>query len=420
MWAPKEKGIMRDTIRKIVDDYKSVKLLGQDEGYVVFTGEEPDSKAAVAIKILPRLLGEDPQIARSFRSLSRAVRQLNHPNIASVRKVGEEEGLPYLITRALEEAQPLAAKLNQPWAVDVAADVVMQVGQALEHAYNKGVVHGSLNPDNIVVEDDGRVMVTDFGLTELQNLVGVHLEQATTPFVAPEREGGGEASSRADVYSLAAVLYSMLANRPPEMAEGQVVPPSHFNEDVAPAMDAVVVKALAQDPAERYPDAKSFLAAFGSVTLAPTVKKRTWSVTANNRCSRCGAKNQSSRFCRKCGARLEEEDRHESGSILDEPIQVTTVEVKRTGIEVGEGVNLRETIIAQPMSVATGEMLAEFPEPMPVPRFDLAAMWPAVDDQSMLAMPEPPPMPVVDWAEIAPPMPEVPKIGDTDVTAEDD
>ncbi|NIV36570.1 MAG: protein kinase, partial [Anaerolineae bacterium] len=188
---------MRDLIRQILEGYKSLKLEGQEEGYVQFSGQDPDSRQPVSIKILPRLLGSDPQISERFDDLSRAVRHLNHPNIAAVRKAGEEAGLPYIITRTLEKGHSLAAKLDQPWAVDTAADVVSQVGMALEHAYNKGVVHGGLTPDNVVVQDDGRVLVTDFGLEEMMDLVGVEAKKGASPFVAPERVVGQSADARA-------------------------------------------------------------------------------------------------------------------------------------------------------------------------------------------------------------------------------
>ena len=153
----------------------------------------------MSIKILPRVIEQNPQIAKSFQGLARTIRQLNHPNIASIRKVGEEAGLPYIITRSVEKAQPLTAKLNQPWAIDAAADVVMQVGQALEHAAKKGLVHGGLTPENVVVEDNGQVQVTDFGLNELQDIVGVQLKEAASPFLAPEksaRRAGGRPRRR--------------------------------------------------------------------------------------------------------------------------------------------------------------------------------------------------------------------------------
>jgi serine/threonine protein kinase len=404
---------MREKIRRVVQEFKSAKLEGQDEGYIVFGAEEPGTGQRIRIKIPPRLLGQDPQIAAGFRRLSQSIRQLNHPNIASVRTVGEREGLPYIVTRTIEKARPLVDKLDQPWAVDVAADMVMQVGQALEHAYRKGVVHGSLSPDKIVMHDDGRVQVTDFGTSELLELLGVHLKQGASPYLAPERLEGMPADARADVYSLASVLYGLLAKREPQVVDGEVLPPSRFNPDVPAEMDRVVVKALAPDAADRYPDAKSFLAALGSVTLAPAVVKAK-KAPPSKACPQCGAGRQTGRFCRKCGARLDQPAPvvpPPAESILDEPIQVTEVTVGR--VKMGKGLDVHDTVIASsPVPVATGELAAEFPQALEMPQLDLQILQYATGTLAETAMPEPPPMPVIDWGEVAPPMPGVPTIED--------
>jgi hypothetical protein len=408
---------MRGPIRKIGEGYKSLKLEVQDDGLVLYSGQDPNSRQKVSIKVLPRVLGSDPQIAERFHDLAQGIRQLNHPNITTVRKVGEEGGLPFLVTRALEKGQPLAAKLDQPWAVDAAADVVMQVGQALEHAYRKGVSHGSLSPEAIVVQDDGRVQVSDLGLAELQRLVGAQVDAGASPYQAPERAAGEAPDAESDVYALGAVLYNLLAKRSPQVVGGQVLPPSRFNPDVLPAMDAVVVKALAQDPEARYPDPRSFLAALGAVSLAPMVRARP--PKASTGCPTCGAKRQTGRFCRKCGARLEAPE-----SVLDEPIQVTKVEVGQ--VEVGKGVEILPAQIAQPMAVASGEVSELFPEPLAMPELDCSSLWPVLGEQGasaededapagappLIAMPEPSAMPIIDWAEVAPAMPEVPAIED--------
>lgn len=414
---------MRDLVRHIVEGYKSLKLEGQDQGYVVFRGEDPNNQDLVSIKILPRLLGQDPKIAQRFQALARAIRQLNHPNIVSVRKVGEESGLPYMVTRALEKVQPLAAQLDQPWAVDAAADLVMQVGAALEHAYKKGVVHGALTPEEIVLEDDGRVYVSNLGLNELLDLVGGQIKTAASPFLAPERAAGEPARPPADVYSLGAILYSLLAHRPPQVVDGQPLPPSRFNSDVPQAMDAVVVKALAPDPADRYPDIKSFAAALGAVSLVSRESPQPSS--SGERCPQCGVANQTGRFCRKCGARLRQPEASPSSerlppekSVLDEPIQITSIDVGI--VEVGHGVKVEQTVIAQPMPVATGEVLEQFPDLLSMPDLDLQDLWPEIAEEPLVAMPEPPPMPSIDWAEVAPPMPEVPTIEDIPVDRDSD
>ncbi len=414
---------MRDLIRQILQGYKSLNLEGQDEGYVLFSAQEPDTQQPVSIKILPRLLGEDPQIAARFNALSRAIRQLNHPNIASIRNVGAEAGLPYIVTRALEKGHSLATKLDQPWAVDVAADTVMQVGQALEHAYNKGVVHGGLTPENVVLQDDGRILVTDLGLGELMDLVGGAAKQAASEYLAPERRAGTVADARADVYSLASILYSMLTERKPQIVKGEVLPPSRFNPDVPEAMDNVVLKALSPEPADRYPDVKTFLAAFGAVKLLPAGQKAP-SGSPGVDCPRCGTKDQRGRFCRKCGQRLEQPEAmpvpqaSRPGSVLDEPIQVTSVEIGR--IEVGSGVKQEETVIARPMKVAGSDLTVEFPSPLEMPRLDMQDLWPEMGDQPVLSMPDLPEMPTVDWAELVPPVPEVPSIHDVPVAEEED
>jgi serine/threonine protein kinase len=398
---------MRNLIRTIADGYKSVRLEKRDGEYTLYFGREPATQQAVSIKVLPGLLVQDPQIAAQFQRLAQTIRQLNHPNIASIRKVGEESGMPYLITRAIEKSQPLVAKLDQPWAVDMAADVVMQAGQALEHAHNKGIVHGSLSPENILIQDDGRVFVTDFGLEALKNLVGTQVRRASSPYLAPERAVGGSADARADVYALGAVMYNLLTKRDPQMMEGEPLPPSRFNPDVPPEMDNVLVKALATDPEGRYPNVHSFLAALGAVTLAPMVKRRSAAI----HCPQCGTENPTGRFCRKCGTRLKQPapiptPAPPGRSVLDEPIQITKVEVGK--VEMGEGIQVQEWVIAQPVPVATGEISDQFPDPLEMPKLNMSELWPTKGDRPPVTMPEPPPMPVVDWAEVAPPIPQVP------------
>jgi serine/threonine protein kinase len=403
---------MRDLIRQVVEGYRSLKLEKQADGYVLFSATEPDTRQPVWIKILPGVLGQDPQLASRFRSLAQSLRQLNHPNIVAVRQVAEKHGLPYVVSRAVEKGRSLADQLDQSWAVDSAADLAMQAGQALEHAANKGVAHGALSPETILVQDNGRVLVTDFGLAALLGLVGRGVGRAAVAYQAPERLAGQPADAASDVYSLAAILYRLLADRPPQVVQGKVLPPSRFKPDVPPALDAAVVRALDPDPAQRYGDVHSFVAALGAVKLAPEAQKPGEPPPVH--CPQCGTINQNARFCRKCGTRLKQPEasvpRPPAESKLDEPIQITTIEVGH--VEMGSGVEIHETAISDPTSVAGTEIAALFPQPLEMPRLDLAVLGLAAEDQEVLSMPEPLPMPTFEWAEVAPPMPAVPSIGD--------
>jgi hypothetical protein len=387
---------MRDLLSQITQAYRAVKIESQDPAAIRVRAQDPDTKQPVWIQVLRGVLPNDPKIATRFRSLAQAIRQLNHPNIVSIRAVGEKGGLPYIVVRALEKAQPLAAKLDQPWAVDEAADLVMQAGDALEHAYNKGVLHGSLSPESIWVEENGHVQVTGFGVRQILDLLQVRLKQADSPYLAPERRAGQPGDARADVYSLAAILYGLLARRAPVVIQERVLAPGRFNPDVPAEMDNVIGKALSQDPAGRYADARSFLAALGAVVLAPAVRAAT-KPAAPVVCPKCGTRNAAGRYCTKCG------------TSLPQPAEAAAEQVAgpRQPVVAPAGIEGVAAATAWPAAVS-GEMTARFPEPLPMPQIDLEGLWDTLAGEIRSAMPEPLPMPVIDWAQVAPTMPEMP------------
>jgi ribosomal protein L32 len=195
----------------------------------------------------------------------------------------------------------------------------------------------------------------------------------------------------------------------------------------------VVIRALAPNALDRYPDVKTFLTALSASTVVPSAQKAP-EIESETRCPSCGAQNQSGRFCRKCGARLGKPSRTAlpkastpspppaktstvEESVLDEPIQVTRVDVGR--VHVGKGIEVGETVIARPTAVASFDLEVEFPEPLAMPELDVH-QWADFERGPVIAMPEPPEMPSIDWAEIAPPMPSVPVIEDDPASGESD
>ena len=223
----------------------------------------------VAVKVLGGALAGDGRAAERLRREARAAGRLDHPNIARVLDLGEQDGRPYLVMELLE-GESLAARIDRagPMAPAEAARVVAAVADALQAAHAAGVVHRDVKPGNVFLTSAGGVKVLDFGIAaaagETDLTTGDLLGTAAYP--APERSLGRPATPAADLYSLGVVLYELLAGRRPfqggsdvELAMAQVnarpAPLALVAPATPPALAAACEHALAKDPAARPPSA---------------------------------------------------------------------------------------------------------------------------------------------------------------------
>jgi serine/threonine-protein kinase len=240
----------------------------------------------VAVKLLAGALAGDARAAERLRREGRAASRLEHPNIARVLDLGEQDGRPYLVMELLQ-GESLAERIDRagPMAPAEAARVVAAVADALEAAHRAGVVHRDVKPGNVFLTWDGEVKVLDFGIAwrahEAALTTGDLL--GTAAYLAPERVLGHRATPAADVYALGVVLYELLAGRRPFEADSQVeLAMAQVNarptplDRVAPSTPAFLVAAcghaLAKDPAARPPSAAAFarlLRARDGVPVAP-------------------------------------------------------------------------------------------------------------------------------------------------------
>jgi hypothetical protein len=416
----------RTLIRQIVSGYENVRLREQEaDGSVVIEARESQSRLPVLIRIFPMLLDSDPEIADKFRRLAQAIRQLNHPTIVR-GQLGEESGLPYAVSEALQKLHPLAQRLDQPWAVDTVADLAESVGHALEHAYRRGVVHGELNPDNILLDEEGQVHVSELGLAQLGELMGSSLRDSMSPYLAPERVAGQPANPASDVYSLGVIVYALLARRLPSRQEGELVPVRRFNGQVSPALDAALARALAENPVDRYASVGDFLDALRSAAVR--TRREPAAVQEGVRCPTCGSPNQTGYYCRSCGTQLRPARRPKAraapatkkpASKLDEPIQQTRIHIG-TGARVLQPIETTRVEFDGPVTVAGDEISEDFPEPLPMPRLELEDLWPETSGQPPIVMPEFLPMPDVRWDTLVPPLPEVPRPDEVEVLEDEE
>jgi serine/threonine-protein kinase len=250
----------------------------------VWTAEDTRLARQVAVKILKSELTSDPEFVDRFRSEARITASLNDPGIASVHDYGEVASIPggardtaYLVME-LVNGEPLSAVLARTPRLSATRtlDVLEQSGRALQVAHARSLVHRDIKPGNILITPAGQVKITDFGIAKVAHQVPVTrggLVMGTAQYLAPEQAAGREALPASDVYALGVVAFECLAGRRPFDGDNPVAvatahvqqPPPPLPPDVPPAVAALVMRMLAKDPAQRYPDGASLAAACGIV-----------------------------------------------------------------------------------------------------------------------------------------------------------
>ena len=229
----------------------------------------------VAVKILRPQFGADPGFAARFKQEARAAGGLSHPNIVSVYDYGTDgaDGEQYIVME-LVEGRDLATILQErgTLSVDDSVRVAIGVASALEVAHRKGIVHRDVKPGNILITDGGDVKVTDFGIARALSEASMTVTGTTlgsVHYFSPEQARGDEVTGASDVYALGIVLFEMLTGRRPFTGDSAAaVALKRLNEDpptptsighpVAPGLEAIVMRALAREQADRFPDAGAF------------------------------------------------------------------------------------------------------------------------------------------------------------------
>jgi len=258
--------------RRLVDRYEMVVRRGSGGMAEVWEGVDHNLGRKIAIKVLHAHLAENPSILSRFRSEAQAAARLTHPGIVAIYDTVTTEDTDAIIME-LVEGRDLRTLLDErpTLALTDAAEVGVQLAAALGHAHHQNIIHRDVKPANILVRPDRRVKLSDFGIakaldqtshTESGSLVG------TVKYLAPEQLEGRVADGRTDLYSLTTLLYEMLCGEVPfaasdlmgAMKRVQVDPPSAriLRPDLPPAFDSFLLRGLARDPNNRYPNAQAW------------------------------------------------------------------------------------------------------------------------------------------------------------------
>ena len=261
----------------VKDRYRVADMLGRGGMGAVFLAEDLRLGRMVAIKILRPELADDSSFVRRFERESRIAARLDHPNIIPVYAVEQFEDFHYFVMKYVAGKSLDELLTGKPLPVEEARQILWQAACGLGHAHQRGVIHRDVKPSNIMLEDGGRVIITDFGIskalqsdtqyTSTGQLVG------TPRYISPEQVRGMELDGRSDQYSLAVVGYQMLIGRLPLIAQTvHALMFKHVYEvptaarvarpEIPLEISDALQRALSKQPDERFPTMEAFAAAF--------------------------------------------------------------------------------------------------------------------------------------------------------------
>lgn len=253
---------------RLATRYKEVSELGRGGMGIIYKAVDKKLNRPLALKVLPENLKADPEILKRFLREAQAAASLNHPNIVQIFDV--EQGEPTYIAMEFIDGENLREILKRDKRMPVMAvkRIALQVALGLDYAHSMGVVHRDIKPDNIMLNKNGEVKITDFGLAKIEyatSMTQIGVVMGTEWYMSPEQLRGLDADKRSDIYSLGITLYELLTGRPP-FYKGDVAyqhinvdPPSprEKNDAIPEELDRLVMKCIAKKAERRFQNCKA-------------------------------------------------------------------------------------------------------------------------------------------------------------------
>ncbi len=292
-------GAMKDAAKMLVGEsswmlvgknlghYHVLSLLGSGGMGEVYQVEDTRLKRKVALKLLPTELTANRDRLRRFEQEARAASALNHPNIITIHEIGEVDGVNFIVTELIEGQTLRRLMATARMQLSLVLDVAMQVASALTAAHAAGIIHRDLKPENIMLRPDGLIKVLDFGLAKLTESPTSNLKSeaptvgrvdtemgtvmGTAQYMSPEQARGLKVDARTDIFSLAVLIYEMVAGRLPfegsntneivasTLSDKEPAPLARYARELPAELERIVSKALRKDREERYQTIKDLL-----------------------------------------------------------------------------------------------------------------------------------------------------------------
>lgn len=242
-------------------------LIGVGGMAEVYRARQTSTDRLVAIKVLAADMHAQSQFTELFRREAHTIAQLQHTHILPVFDFGEDGGSPYLVMPLMQNGTIATRVRGRRVPLEQVIRVGVQIGDALAYAHERGVVHCDVKPGNILLDDRGNCLLTDFGIARMIGATALDDDPLGTPaYMAPEQAAGAAIDGRADVFALGAVLYELAVGARPfrkddayAQIHGVPQPPSTIDSSLPQQLDWILTRALARDPAGRFSDASELV-----------------------------------------------------------------------------------------------------------------------------------------------------------------
>ena len=267
--------------QKVGERYTLIRRLGSGGMADVWLADDSMLDRKVALKFLHERFAQDAQFVERFRREAQSAAGLQHPNVVGVYDRGEQEGRHWIAMEYVEGAN-LKDLIDRGLTTAEAVEIVRQILIGARFAHARGIIHRDLKPHNVLVDADGRARVTDFGIARAgaSEITQAGSVLGTAQYLSPEQAQGLETTASSDLYSVGVILYEALTGQVPfdgdsavaialKQVSEQPARPSVVNPQVPPALDAIVLTALAKDPANRFASADDFLRALDAAEADP-------------------------------------------------------------------------------------------------------------------------------------------------------
>lgn len=254
--------------------YRVISRVGSGGMADVYLARDELLGREVAVKVLHQHFADDQEFVERFRREASSAAALSHPNIVAIFDRGEWNGT-YYIAMEYVAGRTLKAVIREDGPIEPtpAIDIVVQILRAARFAHKRGVIHRDLKPHNVILDEEGRARVTDFGIARAgaSDMTMTGSIMGTAQYLSPEQAQGYAVTGASDLYSVGVILYELLTGAVPFEGESAVAiaykqvaaaprPPSELNPAIPASLDAIVMRALAKDPGERYADADELIA----------------------------------------------------------------------------------------------------------------------------------------------------------------